>query len=188
MFMRRKWRESYRETGSSEWGNFSADIRCRSSAEFPGTAHRLGSLPAASWSLTSKRHRCVKMHPFLMSTGVWSPIPLGPYLLLTLFRGNVKLKRLLLCETGSWSPHQALVSQGSKESLTSCTPRSTCPHSHRLLWCCIIRGYFHNWVCRDPLLCKLKLHSQNFIFHISKCSFRCSGSFGANHHVGSCVG
>lgn len=95
MFMRRKRKESYRETRSSEWGNFSADIRRGSSAEFPGATHRLGSLPAASWSLTSKRHHCVKTHPILslISTGVWSLIPLGPDLLLTLFRGTLKWKK-----------------------------------------------------------------------------------------------
>lgn len=187
MFMCRMWTESYRETRSSEWGNFSANIRCRSSAEFPGATHRLGSVPAASWSLTSKRHQCVKTHPLLMSTGVWSPFPLGPDLL-TLFRGTLKWKRLHLCETLSWILHQASVYRGSKESFTSCAACSTCPHLHRPFWCCIVCGYFHNWVCRDPQLCELELHTQNFIFCISECSFRCSGSFGASHHMGNCVG
>lgn len=142
MFTRRKQTESYGETRSSEWGNFSADIRCRSSAKFPGATHRLGSLPAASWSLTSKRHRCMKTHPLLMSTGVWSMIPLGPDLLPTLFRGTLKWKGLHLCETSSWILHQTLVYWRRKESFTSCTPCSTCPHLHWPFWCCIIHRYF----------------------------------------------
>lgn len=105
-------------------GAVSQLTRCRSSAELPGATHRVGSLPAASWSLTSQRHQCVKT---LISTETWSPIPLGPHFLLTLFRGTLTWKMLHLCETHSGSHHQASLYWGSKESFTSCTPFSTWP-------------------------------------------------------------
>lgn len=47
-----------------------------------------GSLPAASWSLTSKRHQHVKIHPLPMPTGVQSSIPLAADLLLMFGRGR----------------------------------------------------------------------------------------------------
>lgn len=166
-------------------GAISQPTRCGSSAEFPGATRRVGSLPAASWSLTSQRHQCVKT---LISTGIWSPFPLGPPLL-TLFRGTLKWKMLRSCETHSWSHHQASVYWGSKESFTSCTPSSTWPPiCIGLFQCCIIHSNFHNWVCRDFQLHELKFRSQNFIFHGSECSFRCPGSFGASYHMRNCVG
>jgi len=93
MFMRRKRTESCGETRSSELGNFSGDMRGRSSAEFPGTAHKARKSPCCVLVLNlNKTPVCENASPpdVYRSDLQMSLIPLGPDLLLTLFRGTLK--------------------------------------------------------------------------------------------------